>query len=221
MNTDPTFPATETLDPDDWEAMRRLAHRAVDDGFDHLMRVREPAGLATGARRGAGSPACARAPGCRKGAESAYAGVPVLVMPYPMGNTHPRFWAWFMGNGTPFAAVADFLAAILNPNMGGGNHVANHVEAQVVDWCREIVGFPRGIQWTARQRRLDGEFRRVSQWRATSHAGVDVRQHGVAAVPQRLAHLCVRRGAQLRAEGDRVAGARRDVAAQGAGQRRL
>src|SRR5829696_6543911 len=29
----------ETLDPDDWEAMRRLAHRAVDDGFDHLARV--------------------------------------------------------------------------------------------------------------------------------------------------------------------------------------
>ena len=35
--TDPT----ETLDPADWQAMRALAHRAVDDGFDWLSSVRE------------------------------------------------------------------------------------------------------------------------------------------------------------------------------------
>jgi glutamate/tyrosine decarboxylase-like PLP-dependent enzyme len=60
-----------------------------------------------------------------------------------MGNTHPRFWAWYMGAGTPFGALGDFLASMLNPNMGGGNHGANHVESQVVDWCKDIVGLPR------------------------------------------------------------------------------
>ena len=63
-------------------------------------------------------------------------------MPWQMGNTHPRFWGWYMGNGTAFGALGDFLAATLNPNMGGGNHVANEVETQVVDWCRQIVGMP-------------------------------------------------------------------------------
>ncbi len=42
------------------------------------------------------------------------------VLPYPMGNPHPRFWGWVMGNGTPFAAMAELLAATMNPNMGGG-----------------------------------------------------------------------------------------------------
>ena len=46
------------------------------------------------------------APREAQGAEAAYADFRELVLPYPMGNTHPRFWAWFMGNGTPFAAVA-------------------------------------------------------------------------------------------------------------------
>ena len=30
-------PVDESLDPADWEALRRLAHQAVDDGFDYLM----------------------------------------------------------------------------------------------------------------------------------------------------------------------------------------
>jgi glutamate/tyrosine decarboxylase-like PLP-dependent enzyme len=59
-----------------------------------------------------------------------------------MGNVHPRFYSWFMGNGTPLGAIGDFLGAIVNPNMGGGNHVAIQVETQVIDWCKEIVGFP-------------------------------------------------------------------------------
>ena len=59
-----------------------------------------------------------------------------------MGNTHPRFGSWFMVNGTPFAAVGDFLAAVLTAEMEGGNHAPNHVEAQVVNWCKEIAGFP-------------------------------------------------------------------------------
>ncbi len=31
----------QTLDPDDWEAMRRLGHRMVDDMLAHLETVRE------------------------------------------------------------------------------------------------------------------------------------------------------------------------------------
>ena len=41
-----------------------------------------------------------------------------------------------------FGALGDFLAAIVNPNMGGGNHVGNLVEDQVLAWCKQIVGLP-------------------------------------------------------------------------------
>jgi len=30
----------------------------------------------------------------------------------------------------------------MNPNVGEGNHVANLVEAQVIDWMQAMVGFP-------------------------------------------------------------------------------
>src|SRR5258706_6378553 len=63
-------------------------------------------------------------------------------MRWQMGNTDPRFWGWYMGNGTAFGALGDFLAATVNPSRGGGNHVAKGVEAAVVEWRRQIVGMP-------------------------------------------------------------------------------
>ena len=59
-----------------------------------------------------------------------------------MGTTHPRFWGWYMGNGTVFGALADLMASAMNSNLGGGNHVANLVEEQVIDWIKEMLGFP-------------------------------------------------------------------------------
>jgi glutamate/tyrosine decarboxylase-like PLP-dependent enzyme len=36
------------------------------------------------------------------------------------------------------------LAATMNPNMGGGDHIANEVEAQVIEWMKTLMGFPAG-----------------------------------------------------------------------------
>ena len=137
----PATQATETLDPEDWDAMRALAHRAVDDGFNWLKTVRErPVWQPTpDSVVGRFNEPLPKGP---QGAERAYQDFIDWILPYPMGNVHPRFWSWYMGNGTPLGAIGDFLAAIVNPNMGGGNHVANHVELQVIDWCKEIVGLP-------------------------------------------------------------------------------
>jgi aromatic-L-amino-acid/L-tryptophan decarboxylase len=191
-------PADESLDPADWDAFRRLAHQAVDDGLDYLQQAGErpvwrPIPDAVLARLHGPAP---REP---QGAAAAYAEFRELVMPYTMGNTHPRFWSWFMGNGTPFGAVADYLAAIVNPNMGGGNHVPNHVEAQVVDWCKDIVGFPATASGLLVSGGSMANFVGLAVARNT-RAGVDVRQEGVAAIPRPLVtyasvevHSCVQK----------------------------
>lgn len=131
----------ETLDPDDWGKMRALAHRMVDDAITYLETVRErpvwqPVPDDVAARFDA------PAPDKPAGADAVYQEFLESVFPYPMGNIHPRFWAWYMGNGTVFGALADFMAAIMNPNLGGGNHVANLVEGQVVNWMKAMLRFP-------------------------------------------------------------------------------
>jgi aromatic-L-amino-acid/L-tryptophan decarboxylase len=130
-----------SLDPENWEAMRALGHRMVDDMLDYLQNRRDnpvwqPTPDEVKTRLRAGVPLEAQ------GAEQAYEDFLRDVLPYVMGNTHPRFWGWVMGPGTPLAVLADMLASAVNPNMGGGEHASNRVEAQVVAWFKELFGYP-------------------------------------------------------------------------------
>ena len=182
----PPSPPTETLDPADWQAMRALAHRAVDESFDWLTTLRErpvwqptPADLAEKFQQ--------PLPHAPQGAEAAYQDFRDWVLPYPMGNVHPRFYSWYMGNGTPMGAIGDFLAAIVNPNMGGGNHVAVQVESQVVDWCKQIVGFPADAGGLLLSGASMANLVALAVARNVA-ADCDIRAQGVRAMP---APLCV------------------------------
>ena len=134
-------PLEESLDPQDWEAFRHLAHRMLDDMLDYQKDVRQrpvwqpvPAEVKDFLKR-----PLPLEPQTQAGV---YQDFVENVLPYPMGNIHPRFWGWVMGNGTPFAVMAELLAATMNPNMGGGDHGANYVEVQVLDWLKEMFHYP-------------------------------------------------------------------------------
>jgi aromatic-L-amino-acid/L-tryptophan decarboxylase len=64
------------------------------------------------------------------------------VLPYPMGNSHPRFYGFINATADPVGVLADFLAATMNPNCWGGDHAAIHVETRVVAWLAEMIGYP-------------------------------------------------------------------------------
>lgn len=66
------------------------------------------------------------------------------ILPYGSGNAHPGFFGWVQGAGTPVGMLAEMLAAGMNPNLGGRDHMPIEVERQVVEWMREIFGFPAG-----------------------------------------------------------------------------
>src|SRR6185436_3684160 len=131
----------ETLDPENWEEMRALAHRMVDDALTYLETARErpvwqpiPDEVAAQFKK--------PAPHKPTEAQDVYEDFLETILPYPMGTTHPRFWSWYMGNGTVLGALADFLAAVTNSNLGGGNHAAILVEEQVINWIKDMIGFP-------------------------------------------------------------------------------
>ena len=134
-------PTEETLDPADWDAVRRLAHRAIDDAFDHLEGLRDRP-VWTRVPDEVRAELSAGVPRAGIGEEPAYEAYRRLVEPYPMGNHHPRFWGWYMGAGNVMGAIGDFLASVLNSNLGGGDHAPALVERQVVGWCKELVGYP-------------------------------------------------------------------------------
>ena len=64
------------------------------------------------------------------------------VLPFPMGNSHPRFYGFINATADPVGITADYMAASMNPNCWGGDHAAIHVEHRVMRWIAEILGYP-------------------------------------------------------------------------------
>ena len=64
------------------------------------------------------------------------------IRPWRGGNTHPRFFGWVQGGGNLASVFADLAISLLNPNLGGREHGAVHVEREVIRWCREIFDLP-------------------------------------------------------------------------------
>jgi aromatic-L-amino-acid decarboxylase len=174
----------ETLDPDDWAGVGQLLHDIVDDSIMSLREVRErpvwqqvPSEVVARYQ--------ARLPRGPKPLGEVYAQVTTDLMPYPMGNVHPRFWAWFMGSGNLAGAVADFLAAIQGSNLGGGNHAAAMLDQQVVAWCKEMIGFPDSASGTLVSGGSIANLIGLTVAR-NAKAACDVRELGLTAMPQPL-----------------------------------
>jgi len=64
------------------------------------------------------------------------------IVPYATGNVHPGFMGWVHGGGTAVGMLAEMLAAGLNANLGGRDHIPVEVERQIVEWMRAMFGFP-------------------------------------------------------------------------------
>jgi aromatic-L-amino-acid/L-tryptophan decarboxylase len=173
------------LDPADWEAFRAFAHRVVDETLDHVRGIRDTPPwqpIPDAVRRQLLDEPLPRE---GIGAERAYADFAALVRPYPSGNLHPRSWGWVRGNGTPLAALADYLASSLNPNCGGFDQAPVLVEQRVVQWFAELMGLPAGAGGILQ---TGGTMANVIGLAVARHvrSGIDVRQDGLVGAPQRL-----------------------------------
>ena len=72
------------------------------------------------------------------------AAVPLLAE-HSLFNGHPRFLGYITSSAAPIGALADLLAAVVNPNVGGWqlSPIASEIEGQCVRWIAEMLGMPR------------------------------------------------------------------------------
>ncbi len=174
----------ESLDPQDWEAMRALGRQMVDDMLNYLEGIRDqpvwqpmPADIQ--------AQLDVPVPQEPETAETVYQAFLDYVLPYPSGNIHPRFWGWVMGTGTPFSALTEMLAATNNPNVGGMDMAGARVEAQVINWCKEMLGFPMEASGLLVSGGSMANLIGLTVAR-NSKAEVDLRKEGLAAAPRQM-----------------------------------
>ena len=172
----------ETLDPQDWAELRSLAHRAVDDAVDYMASLRErPAWEHAPAHVKAHFDG--PAPAGPQPVDEIYAEWLEYVQPYQLGNSHPRFWGWVLGAGTPMGVIAELLAASTNSVCGIYSFVANnYVELQVLDWCKQLLGYPLEAGGLLTSGCSASNLIALAVARDAG-AGFDVRGEGLAAAP--------------------------------------
>jgi len=174
----------ETLDPQDWSEVRALAHKMIDDAITQLSEVRnrpvwQP--MPDQVRAAFKS----QVPKQATPLADVYKEMQQNLTPYPMGNTHPRFWGWYMGASNFTGALGDFLAAINGSNLGGGITAAAEVDRQVVNWLVSLMGFPDSASGTLTSGGSMANAIGLNIAR-NEKAGVDVRREGVTSLPQPL-----------------------------------
>jgi glutamate/tyrosine decarboxylase-like PLP-dependent enzyme len=128
------------------------------------------------------------------------------VLPYPMGNGHPRFFGWVNSPPNPAGVVVEPLAAALNPSCAGGDHAGPHLERTVVRWLAGLVGFPHlpgGGLLTSGASMATIICLATARRQAALADGWDVREDGLYGRPPMImyvteeGHSCLHKAAQL------------------------
>jgi len=130
----------------DGATFRSIGHRLVDQIGDFLEAL--PNGPVTRAE----SPetvrgllkAGRRIPETRADASELVSNAADLLFAHSLFNGHPRFFGYITSSAAPIGAFADFLAAVVNPNVGAWKlaPLATEIEAQTVRWIAEFIGYP-------------------------------------------------------------------------------
>jgi aromatic-L-amino-acid decarboxylase len=70
-----------------------------------------------------------------------------LLFNHSLFNGHPKFFGYITSSAAPLGALADLLAAAVNPNVGAQvlSPVATEIEKQVIRWLCAFIGLPAGF----------------------------------------------------------------------------
>ena len=194
--------SSNTLDPQNWDDIRAQGHRMLDDMLDYAANIRDrpvwrPIPDEVRARFHEELPLKPA------GLGEVYSEFTDFIVPYATGNVHPGFMGWVHGGGTAVGMLAEMLAAGLNANLGGRDHIPIEVERQIVEWTRAMFGFPGGASGIFVTGTSMANLMAVLVAR-TAALGQPVRQRGIGdegksltAYTSTAAHGCIRQAMDL------------------------
>jgi aromatic-L-amino-acid decarboxylase len=127
----------------DSEKFKELGHQLIDQIGDFLAGINSRA-VTTGE-----SPAVLKArlgdrslPESGESPDKILAEASELLFNHSLLNGHPKFFGYITSSPAPLGALADLLAAIVNPNVGANilSPMATQIERQTIRWLAELIG---------------------------------------------------------------------------------
>jgi aromatic-L-amino-acid decarboxylase len=110
-----------------------------------------------------------------------------VIVPHTRHNGHPRFFGYVSAPGTAVAAIADFLASALNPNVTAWRSAPApaQLERVTIDWIKEALGCDPGAAGLFVSGGSIANFSALAAARQR-HCGEEVSRDGLRAFPKPL-----------------------------------
>ena len=191
----------ETLDPENWEMMRKLGYEMVDEMITQSREIRKqstryppPESIRD---------ICIPLSADGEGEEEAFRVFQRSIQPYGGWNKGPRFWGVVAGTGSPFGMLTGMLTSGFNTYAEAPPGVGGHVHNQVIDWIKEMLEFPEEAGGVLVSGGSEANFTALAVARNTC-AEIDIKGKGMQAVPRKMTvyvsdggHHCLERSVEL------------------------
>ncbi len=191
----------ETLDPENWEEMKTLAHRMVDDMLDHIKDSKTmDFTIPTKEERQNIYVPLSR---LGDGNEKTYESVIENILPYSAWAKTARFWGFVVGGGSPYGMLANMITGALNGNETSQFFIAYDVNRQALSWVKEMLDYPQDASGVFVTGGSEANFTGLAVAR-NAMADIDLKEKGMQSVPRRMiiyvseeGHHCLERSIEL------------------------
>jgi len=180
------FMHEETLDPVDWESMRQLGHKMLDDMLTYLQNIRsEPSSVPP---QKAIEEICVPLTLEGEGEEKVYRVFQQSILPYTLPFIRPRFWGVVAGTGSPYGMLVEMLRTGMNCAQEAF-FAESYVHKQVIEWIKEMLGFPEEAGGVLVSGGSEANFTGLAVAR-NAKAEVDIKAKGVQELDRRMTLYC-------------------------------
>lgn len=189
-----------TLDPENWEKMKVLGHRMLNDMMTYLQNIRSQS--FTMPPQEAIRDICTPLTVEGEGEEKVYEVFSKSILPYAGSNKSPRFWGVVAGTGSPYGMLAEMLRSGAN-SVAEGIDSGGYVHRQVIDWIKELLGYPPEAGGVLVSGGSEANFTGLAVAR-NAKGEVDIKAKGIRSIPRRMTlyvsdegHHCLERSVEL------------------------
>ncbi len=190
----------ETLDPEDWEKLRTLGHKMLDDMLTYLQNIRSaPSSYPTQkAINEIYKPLTPEGEGENK----VYEIFQHSILPYTLAHTRPRFWGAVAGTGSPYGMLTEMLRAGMN-GAQEFTFAEAHVHKQVINYIKELLEFPQEASGVLVSGGSEANFTGLAVAR-NAKAETDIKTKGLQTLTRKMTlycsdetHHCLERSVEL------------------------
>ena len=190
----------ETLDPENWDELRSLGHRMLDDMMDTL----ENSGTFPFRFPSNEDVANILTPLSEEGdgEEATYQIFKNHILPSVFAHTRPKWWALVAGTGSTYGMLAEMLTS--GTNLGLETMLSSfYTHKQVIDWVKELLEYPKEAGGVLVSGGSEANFTGLAVAR-NAKARQDMKSKGVQGVTEKMTlygseemHHCLERSVEI------------------------